>query len=160
MTEVLSLRAECAEDAAFVESLFIAQRAAVFATLALAPEALATLLHGQFLAQAADYRRRFPQAERSIVELAGQPIGRLVVQREVQRWRLVDIALLPDCCGRGLGGIVLAELLAAADAAGVALTACVACDNPARRLYARLGFRESRAETVYLELWRPPRGRD
>ncbi len=50
----------------------------------------------QFDAQTAYWDEQYPDAERSIVEVDGQPAGRLYVQRWPKEIRLVDVALLPD----------------------------------------------------------------
>ena len=66
--------------------------------------------------------------------------------------RLVDIALLPEHRGRGIGGRLVSEVLERAASEGRRVSAHVAHDNPARRLYERLGFRVVSGEGVYLAL--------
>ena len=55
----------------------------------------------------------------------------------------MDIALLPEYRGRGIGTALLEELLVEADATGRRVTIHVERFNPARRLYERLGFVEA-----------------
>jgi GNAT superfamily N-acetyltransferase len=79
--------------------------------------------------------------------------------RYVSRWseeiRIVDIALLPDSCNRGIGTALLRELQAEAQASGKPLRIHVERFNPALKLYERLGFREIEDKGVYLFLeWR------
>ncbi|MBP7692260.1 MAG: GNAT family N-acetyltransferase [Anaerolineales bacterium] len=52
----------------------------------------------------------------------------------------ISIAVLPDYRGRGIGSRLLARLLDQAQGRWPAVSLSVARDNPAGRLYARLGF--------------------
>jgi ribosomal protein S18 acetylase RimI-like enzyme len=53
----------------------------------------------------------------------------------------VSIAVFPECRGQGVGSLLLSSLVTRARAEGHrALSLSVASDNPARRLYARVGF--------------------
>jgi predicted GNAT family acetyltransferase len=68
----------------------------------------------------------------------------------------MDIALLPEFRGAGLGTALLADLFAEATAAGKTLTIHVEEYNPARRLYERLGFRKIGEHGVHhLMEWTP-----
>ena len=78
------------------------------------------------------------------------------VQREAGEWRLVQVQLLPDRQGRGIGGALMRDLLDQAARAGCPVHLGVLQGNPARRLYERLGFRivaESEREAAML--WTP-----
>ncbi len=67
---------------------------------------------------------------------------------------LMDIALLPEYRGRGIGTAILHELLQAADRAGKTVMLHVEPNNPALRLYQRLGFEISAKSGYYLEMKR------
>ena len=86
----------------------------------------------------------------------GEDAGRLYVARWEDEIRIVDIALLPEFRGRGLGGELLRELKAEADAAGKPLSIHVEANNPARPWYERLGFRAEGEFGVYVLMRRPP----
>ena len=83
------------------------------------------------------------------------PVGRLYVDRWPREVRIVDISLLPEHRGRGLGGALLAAVFAEADAAGKPVSIHVERFNPALRLYTRLGFAFREDKGVYLLLQRP-----
>ena len=69
--------------------------------------------------------------------------------------RIVDIALLPDYCNRGIGTSLLRGLQSEAAAAGKPLRIHVERFNPALRLYERLGFHPIADRGVYLFMeWR------
>jgi GNAT superfamily N-acetyltransferase len=115
----------------------------------------AAFLEFQFNAQDVHYRG-YPKAEFFVIEADGEPIGRLYVNREPAVLGVMDIALLPEWRGRGIGSQLLNDLLAEARAAGSVVSLHVERHNPARRLYARLGFVQVDEGPVYDRLeWRP-----
>lgn len=93
-----------------------------------------------------------------MIVVGGESAGRLYVARWKEELRIVDIALLPDFRGRGVGTALLRRLMDEADAAGKPLSIHVEVNNPARSLYDRLGFEEVEDRGVYVFLRRPPRG--
>jgi len=117
----------------------------------------AEFLAGQFAAQDTWYRERYPGATLDVIEVGGERAGRLYVHRREREIRLMDIALLPEFRGAGLGTAIVEDLSAEAAAAGKTLTIHVEMYNPALRLYERLGFRRIGEHGVYLLMeWTPP----
>jgi ribosomal protein S18 acetylase RimI-like enzyme len=112
-------------------------------------------LRMQFSAQDAWYHDQMPDASYQVVLVDGEPAGRLYVDRRDGEIRIVDIALLPQHRGRGLGTTLLREILAEADAAGKPVTIHVERFNRALGLYERLGFAQVDDQGVYLLLQRP-----
>ena len=120
------------------------------------PEQKVAFLDMQFQAQAAHYKEFYPQCQFLVIELEGRPIGRLYIDRDEEDIRITDIALLPDCRGRGIGRMLMEEILAEGRDTGKRVTIYVEHYNPARRLYDRLGFRHVETNGVYhLMEWRP-----
>ncbi len=109
----------------------------------------ATFIEQQFQAQHAHYTKHFPQAAFELIEGPEAPIGRLYVDRRADEIRVIDIALLPEHRGRGLGGRLMGEVLEEAAARGVPVRIHVERNNPAWRLYARLGFVEVGDAGIY-----------
>ena len=110
----------------------------------------------QFAAQHTWYHEHYTGASFDLILVDGAPAGRLYVHRRDREIRLMDITLLPEHRGRGLGSQVLAVLLAEAEATGKPLTIHVEKFNPAIRLYRRLGFATIEDRGVYdLLEWRP-----
>lgn len=151
----LAYRAMTEADLPFVEALFASTRAEEFARTGLGPEQLRALLVQQHNAQHQHFRRQHPAAEWLIVERAGEPIGRLYLDRSGDSDRVIDISLVPEVRGRGIGGAILADVIAAAEEVGKPVSMHVAIRNPARRLYERLGFVTVDASALYLRLERP-----
>ena len=113
-------------------------------------EQKASFLDMQFTAQKTHYERFYPDCEFLVIELEGAPIGRLYVDRgEDDNIGIIDIALLPEHRGRGIGRVLLEEILAEARASDRKVTIYVEHFNPARRLYDRLGFRHVDTNGVY-----------
>jgi ribosomal protein S18 acetylase RimI-like enzyme len=160
VSDTFSLRPVSPADDAFLLELYASTRPDI-AALGLADTQREVLLRVQWMAQRHGYQARFPHGEHQLVLLDGRPAGRLWVAREPGELRLVDVSLLPAHRGAGLGTALLRALQQEAAAAGKPLRLSVARDNPARRLYARLGFTavagmEPGAAEPYLALeWRP-----
>ena len=70
----------------------------------------------------------------------GVPVGLLKVTRDHAPWKIIQIQLVPELQGQGLGAHLLAQVIAEADNANVAVALSVLKANPARILYERLGF--------------------
>jgi ribosomal protein S18 acetylase RimI-like enzyme len=152
----LRLRPETDEDAPFVASLYASTRGGEFAAAGWPPEQLDAFLRQQNEAQQRHYRAAYDGAEWLVVEADGAPIGRLYLFERDSEIRIIDISLVSSAQGRGFGGALLADLLAAAGPAGKSVSLHVERHNPALRLYARLGFALVEDEGVYLALeWRP-----
>ena len=111
----------------------------------------------QFAAQHAYYQEHYAGADFDVILVDSQPAGRLYVNRTDDELRIVDIALLPQWCNRGIGSALVTALQAEAAAAGKPLRIHVERFNPALRLYERLGFRQIEDRGVYLFMeWRAP----
>jgi ribosomal protein S18 acetylase RimI-like enzyme len=106
----------------------------------------------QFDAQSTHYREHYPGASFQVIEKDGAAVGRLYVARWEREIRIMDIALLPEFRGSGVGTKLLQDLQEEARSAGKALTIHVECFNRALGLYRRLGFREIENKGVYLLL--------
>jgi ribosomal protein S18 acetylase RimI-like enzyme len=112
-------------------------------------------LRMQFDAQDAWWRENYAAASFDVIVVDGESAGRLYVHRGPSEIRIVDIALIPEHRGGGVGSRLLRELLAEADSAGKKVTIHVERMNPALRLYERLGFAVAEDKGVYLFLERP-----
>jgi GNAT superfamily N-acetyltransferase len=110
----------------------------------------------QFEAQRKHYYAYYGGAEYSVIEADGQPAGRLYVHRRSDETRIVDITVLPAFRNAGIGTTLLERLMAEARAGDKPLRIHVEQDNPARRLYERLGFRQLDHAGLYILMeWRP-----
>lgn len=99
-------------------------------------------LRQQFTAQHTYYSQHFSEATFDVVLVGEEPAGRLYVDRRDDEFRIVDIALLPEFRGRGIGSELLRDLFEQAAAANKPVRIHVETYSPARDLYERLGFRK------------------
>jgi ribosomal protein S18 acetylase RimI-like enzyme len=114
-------------------------------------------LDQQFGAQYQHYQLHYPTCERNIIEKDGQAVGRLWIDEWRDQIRLVDIALMPEWRGSGIGSMLVDDVLARGVRAGKPVTIHVESYNPALRLYERLGFEKVDTNGVYfLMKWTPP----
>ncbi len=154
---MLTMRPERDEDQAFRYQLFCASRQPEFALL-FPPDVFQQVMLQQFHAQTVSYREQFPQARFDIVEMAGRPIGRIVVDRPGAMIHIVDQAIIPEQRNRGIGTALMQALMEEARREKLPLRLEVASSNdPSLRLYSRLGFVEIETVPLYMQLeWRPP----
>lgn len=145
----LTLRQSGDEDLAFLCQLFRSSRFAELALLPVGEEALEGLIQMQFKAQQEHYASRYPAAQDWIIEVDGAPVGRLYLEKGTREHLLIDIALLSQHQGNGYGAQLIGDLQAEAAAAGKPLRLRVAENNPAARLYQRLGFKAVDREGVH-----------
>ena len=153
---LLHLRPERDDDRGFRCQLFCDSRQPEFALLP--PPVYQQVMAHQFHAQTVGYRGQFPQARFDIIELAGERIGRIVVDRSGTMMHIVDQAIVPTLRGRGIGTAIMRALMDEAQAAGLPVRLEVASENdPSFRLYQRLGFVPIETYPFYMRLeWRSP----
>ena len=153
---LLHLRPERDDDRGFRYQLFCDSRQPEFALLP--PPVYQQVMAHQFHAQTVGYRGQFPQARFDIIELAGERIGRIVVDRSGTMMHIVDQAIVPTLRGRGIGTAIMRALMDEAQAAGLPVRLEVASENdPSFRLYQRLGFVPIETYSFYMRLeWRSP----
>ena len=118
----------------------------------------AFLLH-QFNAQHVHYQQHFPKAAFDIVLCDGQPVGRLYVDRSEESLHIIDIALLAEHRGRGIGTAILRALLSQAKSRGCCISIMVERYNPAFQLYQRLGFVVTEESELYFSMQADPADR-
>jgi GNAT superfamily N-acetyltransferase len=153
----LRLRPITPEDEAFLANLYASTRAEELSVTSWSDEEKSLFCRMQFNAQTAHYRENYPGASFQIIERNSLPAGRLYVARWEREIRIVDIALMPEHRGAGIGTKFLKELQEEAKAAGKKLSIHVEQFNPARRLYERLGFKQVEEKGVYLLMeWSAP----
>jgi len=152
----ITLRPIRETDLPFLASLYASTRAAELEQLDWREEQKRTFLSQQFRAQHEHYRASFPRARFLVIERRGNPIGRIYLDQRTDEIRLIDIALLPEHRGQGLGTAMTDRLLAAAGRLGIPVRLHVETFNPAYRLYERLGFKwkEDRGVYQFME-WQP-----
>jgi len=100
----------------------------------------------------------FRQGRAHVITVDERVAGCLdVVRKDGVLW-LLRIELDPQLQGRGIGSAVVTDLQAQAAAEGLRMILDVFSGNPARRLYERLGFRETGQDGPSIRMeWQPVR---
>lgn len=143
-------------DEPFLLQVYASTRLKELAVTGWNPAQIHAFLAQQFAAQHTHYQSHYAEAQFSVIMDGETPIGRLYVARWPREIRIVDIALLPQHRGRGVGARLIEEIQAEGRASGRSVSIHVERMNPALRLYERLGFRETEDKGVYLLLtWTP-----
>lgn len=155
-----TLRPEVEDDTPFLMELFGTTRAAELAQAPWSPEQKQAFVASQFAAQRHHYRAHHPDGLFGVLEQDGVRIGRIYLDEDSRLFNLIDIALLPQCCGKGTGTAILKTLMVLAAAAGKEIGIFVEKFNPALGLYRRLEFEVINDHGIYLEMrWPPPSSR-
>lgn len=160
----ISLRPYRADDQEFLFRLYASTRIHEIAGFGWPAAQQEMFLRMQFDAQRRSYESAYEGAEHQIIERAGQPIGRIIVfrvfrekvLREKDSMLLVDIALLTEHRGLGIGGQLIRELIQQAARDGSPLRLQVLKTNPALRLYERMGFTRTGEDQMYVQMERRP----
>ncbi len=154
----VELRPATERDRAFLARVFASTREDEIAPVPWSDEQKRAFLEQQFAAQSADYARNYPDASYDVIVVDGRSAGRLIVDRDEREIHVVDIALLPEFRGRGVGTRLLRPLLDEGDQEAAIVSIYVERNNPALTLYNRLGFEAVAEDAVYYRMERPPAG--
>jgi ribosomal protein S18 acetylase RimI-like enzyme len=147
----VSLRPIESSDVPFLFDLYASTRADELATVDWSAEEKQAFLAQQFIAQQRAYTGTYDGADFQVILCDGVRAGRLYLARWPAEIRIVDIALLPEYRGRGIGSALIRDLQSEAVAGHSAISIHVERFNPAKRLYERLGFAlAAERDDVYL----------
>jgi ribosomal protein S18 acetylase RimI-like enzyme len=146
----VSLRPVARGDEEFLLRVYSSTRAEELAVTGWDDATRRAFLAQQFRAQDHHYRTNYEHASLDVILVDGEAAGRLYVARWAEEIRVMDIALLPEYRGRGIGEGLLTDLLGEAARARKAVTIHVERENRAMTLYRRLGFEEVDEHGVYV----------
>jgi len=152
----VSYRTFADEDLPFVAELYASTRREEVAATGWPAEIQEAFLAQQHDAQHRHYAFHFADAEWLIVERGGEAIGRLYLRDLSDNLHIIDISLLPHSRQKGIGAAIMQDVLDHARSLGKGLSIHVEKNNPARSLYARLGFEMVEDRGVYDLLRAPP----
>jgi len=136
----VTLRPAGPEDMDFLRRVYASTRAEELALTNWDEAQRAAFINHQFIAQHQYYHTEFPEAAYEIILLDGEPIGRRYVLRDGPQMRILDITLLPEHRGAGIGTALMRELMEEAAQTGRHLRIYVENFNRSQSLFARLGF--------------------
>lgn len=139
-------------DVPFLLTIYASTRSKEMAVVSWSDEQKLVFLEMQFQAQHNYYLSRYPNASYSIINLEGQPIGRLYVEQQEDKIKILDITILPEYRNRGVGTKLIAEILQAGGQAEKLVQIYIEIYNPSANLFSRFGFQPIAEEGVNL-LW-------
>jgi ribosomal protein S18 acetylase RimI-like enzyme len=143
------------EDEALLLEIYSSTRADEMALLPWDAVQKQTFLQMQFSAQKKHYRMYFSHATHEMILAEGQPIGRLYVDRRETEIRILDITLLPEIRGRGIGTLVIQELMKEAEHENKFISIYVESFNRSLGLFHKLGFvKTEESGASWLMKWR------
>lgn len=156
MPPQLSLRPVEAGDEPFLYAVYASTREEELSVVPWSAVDKEAFLRMQFQAQHSYYHEQFVNATFDVIELDGEPAGRLYVEERPDEIRIIDIALLAEHRRQGIGSRLLKRILARGRELGVPVRIHVEKNNPALGLYRRLRFRQIGDQGVYyLMEWTP-----
>jgi ribosomal protein S18 acetylase RimI-like enzyme len=153
----VTLRVADASDSTFLCEIYQSTRAAEMAAWGWGSEQQEQFARMQFTARERHYGTMYPERDDQVILRDGNTVGRLIVARRPREIVLVDIALLPDEQGHGMGATLIRGLQQEARKANKPLRLHVLGSNTAAiRFYGRLGFGTIDDDGSYLLMeWRP-----
>jgi ribosomal protein S18 acetylase RimI-like enzyme len=157
MAARIRFRRETNDDESFLLRLYATTRAEEMELTGWDAAQKEAFLRMQFQFQTTHYRRYFADAAFQIILLDEAPIGRLYVHYGTSEIRLMDVALIPERRGAGIGSWILHTLLTQAERSQNRVTLHVEKHNRALRLYQRFKFRVVEDQGVNLYMQSPGR---
>ena len=146
------LRPASTDDSEFLIRVYSNVRREEMASWGWSPAQQAAFVRMQYDARQRGYAAEYPSVETSIISVGGESVGSMIVHRCPSEVRLVDISLLPESRGRGIGGELIGRLKSEAARSTVPLRLSVLRGNPAAHLYERLGFIAKGGDAMYDEM--------
>ena len=146
----VALRPAEMADEAFLRRVYASARESELSLVVWTAEEKDAFLRQQFDQQDAYYRTYYDGASFEVIEASGRPVGRLYVARWPDEIRIMDITVLPEYRGDGIGTRLLSELVEEGARTGKRVSVHVEKGNPAFRLYERLGFEVAADKGLYL----------
>ena len=128
------------EDQDVLLAIYSSSRAEEMALVPWAETQKKAFMQMQFLAQQNHYRTYFPQATHDLILVGDAPVGRLYVDRRESEIRILDVTMLTESRGRGIGTQVLNDLMKEAADTHNSLSIYVESFNRSLGLFQRLGF--------------------
>jgi ribosomal protein S18 acetylase RimI-like enzyme len=136
-------------DHPFLLDLYGSTREQELAQFGFPEEQKQLFIESQFTAQHYHYQTHYPEAAFDLILKQDDPIGRLYVDEWAKELRIIDISLTPNYCNKGIGSSLLKNAMRQAAELGKSVSIHVTLNNPALRLYERLGFEKINEQGIY-----------
>lgn len=137
---MIELRPEVKKDDAFIEAVYRSTRETELDLTNWTEQQKAAFALMQLMAQLAEYKTKFPGAAFQVIVFNKQNAGRFYTWENDMEIRLIDITLLPQFRGKGIGTALLKDLIKRSDKVQTKISLHVDPTSAALHLYLRLGF--------------------
>jgi len=152
VSDEITLRPVTEADREFLVAVYAGTRAQELENVPWSREQKDAFVRMQYAAQTAHYAAEFPEATHQVICSGGVAVGRLYLARAADEFKILDVAVLPDCRRRGTGSAVVRRIQEEARGAGKPVTVYVETFNPSLRLFRDLGFRTTAEHGIQLLL--------
>jgi RimJ/RimL family protein N-acetyltransferase len=139
----VTMRPVTDEDRPLLFILYASTRAEELALLPWDDAQRQAFLSMQFAAQQQHYNSYYPESEHMIILKGRLPVGRLWVDRRPDEIRILDITILPEHRGKGIGTPIIEALMREATEPIRPLTIYVENFNRSLGFFERLGFKKA-----------------
>jgi ribosomal protein S18 acetylase RimI-like enzyme len=141
----------------FLLRLYESTRSLEMSALTWAAEQKERFVESQFRVRENHYARSFPNASNLVVYFEQLPVGRMYIDRSDLEIRVIDLALLPEYRGQGIGASLIRNLQLEAMETRRRLVGSVDRFNRAVIFWRRQGFVIDERDPMYLLMeWNPP----
>ena len=150
----LTLRPVTKGDKRFVRDLYCTSRDHEINHVDMPEPQLKVFLRQQFALQQKHFDKTYPKADKQVIIDQGKPIGRLYVEQSADDIHLIDITLLREYRGNGIGRYFVEQLIAKALQKKTKVSLYVQAQNPALKLYQSMGFKPAggKGDYFYMEI--------
>lgn len=156
-TPVPHVRPVTVADKRFLFAVYASTRTEELATTNWTPTGRQAFLQSQFETRQEGYRAHFPKAKHQIICTGRTAIGVCSTQLEADALRLLDLALLPDYRGAGIGHQIVRGLQDEARLDQKPMRLHALSFSRAVRFFTRLDFAPAGSHGPYIKMeWRPP----
>jgi len=153
---MIQLRAAEEKDASFIEAVYRTTREAELNLTNWSEFQKSAFISMQSAAQLSDYKKKFPAARFQVIVYKKKDIGRFFTCETENEIRLLDITILPEYTGKGIGTNLLQRLIQRSNKVQRKISLHVIASNPAMKLYQRLGFVQIKKDGLYYYMERKP----
>lgn len=140
MSIKITFRAVAEHDKDFLKGVYASTRYEELRQTGWSQQQIDDFLGMQFEAQHQFYQEKFSTENFEVILCDGVEAGRLYLEFREDEIRIVDIALLPEFRGKGLGTRIVKNVIIEAQGKSISVRIHVEKNNPALTLYQRLGF--------------------
>ncbi len=153
---MIQLRPVEEKDTAFIEAVYRSTREAELNLTNWSEYQKSAFINMQSTAQLTDYKTKFPGARFQVIIYNKKDAGRFFTCETEDDIRLLDITILPEFIGKGIGTNLLHRLIQRSNKVQKKISLHVIASNPALKLYQRLGFVHIKNDGFYRYMEREP----